>query len=236
MKKLLERLKLNNDRTKLFVGLGATLLVLIAAMLLPLAFRTAPGGTDAPAPMTLEGRALMFARYWTPGDAESGFTVEKPDPVPKKLRDTCETVMRTLIARSIDDQGLEDFTPTGTEYTYISDADGREIHVCRMWLERRGDWQNWLDVCIDADTGALYYYYLSRECLTNRKNYARPEQTDASQIAELLATENGWTLRYLSDEPDGGAAAVYSTPGGTLCYAISCRVYDALVDIRLSCR
>ena len=61
MKKLLERLKLDNDRAKLFMSLGATLLVLIAAMLLPLAFRTAPGGEEAPAPMTLEERALMFA-------------------------------------------------------------------------------------------------------------------------------------------------------------------------------
>ena len=63
-----------------------------------------------------------------------------------------------------------------------------------------------------------------------------PDGTDAAQIAELLATENGWTLRFLADEPDGGAAALYSTPGGTLCYAISCRIYDALVDVKLSCR
>ena len=235
MKKLLERLKLNNDRTKLFVGLSATLLVLIAAMLLPLAFRTAPGGTDAPAPMTLEERAQMFAEYWTLGAEAGGFTVEKPDPVPKKMRETCETVMRTLIARCIDDHAITDLTPTGTEYTVVTGADGREIHVCRMWLERRGDWQNWLDVCIDADAGDLYYCYLSRECLTNRKNYTKPEQTEPAQIAELLASENGWTLRYLADESDG-AAAVYSTPGGTLCYTISARVYDALIDVKLACR
>ena len=94
----------------------------------------------------------------------------------------------------------------------------------------------WPHGIADAETGELYYYYLSRECLTNRKNYAPPEQTRAEQIAELLATENGWTLRYLAAEEDGSAAAVYSTPGGTLCFAISCRVYDALIDIKLACR
>ena len=34
----------------------------------------------------------------------------------------------------------------------------------------------------------------------------------------------------------GAAAAVYSSPGGTLCYEISCRWYDALVDIKLCCQ
>ena len=235
MKKLLERLRPESDRTKLFASIGAVVLVLIVAMLLPLAFRTDPAADKSPAALTLEERSLMFAAYWNEGAETGGFTVEKPDPVPRRMKETCETVMRTIIARSIDDHALSDAMPTGSEYTVVSDGDGRELKLCRMWLERRGDWQNWLDVCMDADTGELYYFYLSRECLTNRKNYAPPEQTRAEQIAELLATENGWTLRWLADE-DGAAAAVYSTPGGTLCYEISCRVYDALIDVKLACR
>ena len=235
MKTLLECLALDSDRKKLLISVCAVALVVIVAMLLPLAFRTSPEEPVEPISMDLEERSQMFASYWNAGAEAGGFTVEKPDPVPKKMKETCETVMRTLIARSIDDHALSDPAPTGTEYTVVSDADGRELRLCRMWLERRGDWQNWLDVCMDAETGELYYYYLSRECLTNRKNYAPPEQTRAEQIAELLATENGWTLRWLADE-DGAAAAVYSTPGGTLCYEISCRVYDALIDVKLACR
>ena len=177
----------------------------------------------------------MFADYWTLGAEASGFTVTKPDPVPRKMKETCETVMRTLIARSIDDRALEDLSPTGSEYTVVSDGAGREIQVCRMWLEKRGDWQNWMDVCFDAETGELYYYYLSRECLTNRKLYERSD-VDAETIADSLAEDYGWVLRYLAEEADGAAAAVYSGDGGTLCYAISCRVYDALVDIKVSCR
>ena len=237
MKKLLERVNLQSDRAKLLASIGAVALVLIVAMLLPLAFRTSPAGDERPAAgMTLEQRSLMFAQYWNEGAEAGGFTVEKPDPVPRKMKETCETVMRTLIARSIDDKALEDLSPTGSEYTIVSDGEGRELHLCRMWLEKRGDWQNWLDVCIDADTGELYYYYLSRACLTNRKLYPQSDAPDAAQIAEMLATDNGWTLRYLADEPDGAAAALYSTPGGTLCYTVSSRIYDALVDVKLSCR
>ena len=236
MKKLLERLRADGERSKLLFSVIGVVLAVIAAMLLPLAFRSEGAGAPDAAEMTLEERTRMFSDYWNRGAEAAGLTVTKPDPVPRKMKETCETVMRTLIARSIDDRGLDDLTPTGSEYTVVSDGGGREVHICRMWLEKRGDWQNWLDVCFDADTGELYYYYLSRECLTNRKLYQTEEIPDAKLIAEKLAEDNGWTLRYLADEADGAAAAVYSSPGGTLCYEISCRWYDALVDIKLCCQ
>ena len=234
MKKLLERLRLKSDRAKLLFSFCGTALVLIAAMLLPLGFRTSPGAERTASAMTLEERTQMFADYWTNGAEAGGYLVEKPDPVPRKMKETCETVARTLIARAIDDRALADTTPTGSEYTVVSDGAGRELKLCRMWLERRGDWQNWLDVCMDAETGELYYFYLSRECLTNRRNYPALEQTTAAQIAEQMATEKGWTLRRLSDAGDS-ATAVFSSPGGTLCFSISCRVYDALIDVKISC-
>ena len=236
LKKLLERLRAGGERTQMLFSVAGVALVLIAAMLLPLAFRGRQGAEVSETGLTLEERAQMFSAYWNQGAEAAGLTVSKPDPVPRRMKETCETVMRTLIARSIDDRGLDDLTPTGSEYTVISDGRGREMNVCRMWLEKRGDWQNWLDVCFDADTGELYYYYLSRECLTNRQLYRREETPDARQIAEKLAEDNGWTLRYLSEEVDGVAAAVYSTPGGTVCLEISCRWYDALVDVKLNCR
>ena len=235
MKKLFERLHLGSERAKLLVSVLAVTLVILAAMLLPLAFRTAPNGAEPKRELSLEERTQMFADYWSQGAEAAGFTVTKPDPVPRQMRERCEAVMATLIARGINDRGLDDLSPTGSEYTVVTDAAGREISVCRMWLERRGDWQNWMDVCMDAVTGELYYYYLSRECLTNRKLYEKSD-ADAERIASDLAGEYGWTLRYLAEELDGAATAVYSSDGGTLCYEISCRVYDALVDIKLSCR
>ncbi len=234
MKKLLERLAQDGDGKKMMISVGAVALVLIAAILLPLAFRTSPGGADAQSVMSMEERSLMFAEYWNDGAEAAGFTVEKLDPAPRKMKETCETVMRTLIARGVNDRAISDPTPTGAEYTVVSDGAGRELKLCRMWLERRGDWQNWLDVCMDAETGELYYFYLSRECLTNRRNYPALEQTTAAQIAEQMATEKGWTLRRLSDAGDS-ATAVFSSPGGTLCFSISCRVYDALIDVKISC-
>ena len=236
MKKLLERLRADSERTRLFASIALVAVAVITAMLLPLAFRSAPAGEISADGLTLEQRCLLFADYWAAG-GEGSYTVTKPDPVPRTMRERCETVMRTVIARSIDDAGLTDFSPTGSEYTTVTDSAGRELRLCRMWLERRGDWQNWLDVCFDADTGELYYYYLSRECLTNRQNYPSPsEGADATQIAEMLAADNGWTLRYIAREGDSGATAIFGSGGGTLCYQISCRMYDSLIDIKLTCR
>ena len=237
MKKLLERLHAGGESTKLLISVCAVALTVIAAMLLPLAFRSAPAGELSSAGMSLEERTRMFADYWANGAEAGGYAVTHPDPVPRRMKETSEAVMRTVVARSIDDQDLSDLSPTGSEYTVVTDRAGQELRLCRMWLEKRGDWQNWLDVCFDADTGDLYYYYLSRECLTNRQLYQRDgEKPDAETIAEDLAADNGWTLRYLDAGDDGAATALYSTAGGTLCYGISCRVYDALIDIKLSCR
>ena len=236
MKKLLERLQVRSERAKLLVSVCAVGAVVVAAMLLPLAFRRAPATVEPAAEMTLEERMRMFADYWTLGAEACGFTVERPEPLPERMKTTCETVMHTLIARCVEDHGLQDPAPTGSEYTVVSDGAGREITVCRMWLEARGDWQNWMDVCMDAQTGELYYFYLSRECLTNRKDYALPPGAGREQIAETMGAENGWTLRYLAGEEDGGAVAVYAADGGTLCWQISCRLYDALIDVKLCCR
>lgn len=233
-KKLLERFSREKANTRMLIGFGAAAVVLVAAMLLPLAFRTSPAPEELPGALTLEERTLLFADYWLRGASEGDFTVGRPDPVPRRMQETCETVMRTLIARCVGDEGLTDLSPTGTEYTVVTDGDGREVRLCRMWLEKRGDWQNWLDVCMDAETGELYYFYLSRECLTNRQKYPMPEKHDAAAVAEILAAERGWTLRHLTDV-DGETTAVYSTPGGTVCFKISCRVYDALVDVKLTC-
>ena len=236
MKKLLERLSAGTERNRLLISVCGAALVVVAAMLIPLGFRASPSGENAPTVMSLEERTQMFADYWAVGAEEGGFLVEKPDPVPRKMKETCETVMRTIIARSIDDHALTDAMPTGSEYTVVTDGEGRELQLCRMWLEKRGDWQNWMDVCFDADTGELYYYYLSRECLTNRRLYRREEIPDAKVLAEKLAEDKGWTLRYLTEGADGTAAAVCSTPGGTVCFEISCRWYDALVDVKLCCQ
>ena len=236
MKKLRDFLQMD-DRLRLIVSAATVGVVLIAAMLVPLAFRMNEAGPEQNTGNTPASRAAVFAAYWNDAPGGENIRVEKPGDVPEKQTEFCETVMQTLTARCISDQGLNITEPTGREYTVLHDESGTELPICRMWLEAKGDWQNWLDVCFDSSTGELYYLYLSRECLTNGQKYVSDgEPVDAAYIADTLAREYGWTLRSLSGGESGSATAVFSSEDGTLCYQIDCKIYSTLVDIRLCCR
>ena len=157
---------------------------------------------------------------------------EKPS---QETTRACAAVMRRLVEECVNDRQLSYEAPDGSEYTLITDENGAQVRLCRMWLEARGDWQNWLDACFDADSGELYYLYLSRECLRNQNQYSGMGGLNARDVADSLAEGYGWTLRWL-DEGKEGAAALFTTENGTACYQIDCRSYDTLIDVKLCCR
>ena len=100
MKKLTEWLHLT-ERTKLIVNVAAAAALLLAAMLVPLAFRTeepAVETTDAPR------RAEIFQRYLAGDDSVAVERIETPEA---ELTAACETRMHTLAARCIDDREAE---------------------------------------------------------------------------------------------------------------------------------
>ena len=238
MKKIREMLPLN-DRMKLIVSASAVGLLLIAAMLIPLAFRTSPSAESAADGVSAEeSRANLFAEYWNSGGEAEGITVEKPDSVSEVRKAASEKVFRELADRCINDRALSEPEPTGREYTVLRRDDGTVLHLCRMWMEARGDWQNWLDVCFDSESGEVFYLYVSRECISNLQQYQSGSAVSTPEdVAKLLAEEYGWTLRYTGTGGSDVTAAVYTAEdGGTLCYEVGCRVYDALVDVKLCCK
>lgn len=223
-----------DDRTKLLLSCAAAAVLLIIAMLLPLAFR---GAADpvAPAVASAEAKRQLFAGYWLLGPADLGITVTKEETPSRDTVRTCEAMMQGLVEQCIDDRQFAYEAPDGSEYTVISDESGAQARLCRMWLEAQGDWQNWLDVCFDAESGEIYYLYLSRECLTNQKKYGSRAGLDVWDVAYSMAETYGWTLRWL-DEGTESAAALFTTDSGDACYQIDCRSYDTLIDVKLCCR
>jgi len=240
LKKLFERLPLpRDDRSKLLFAAAAAGIMLAVALVLPLLFR-APMPEPVASALTAEEKMLIFTdcvRMESGEEVERALKMEKLEAPESSTAVYCETMMRTLVARSIRDDAFSYEKPSGSEYVRVTDGEERELSLCRMWLESRGDWQNWLDVRFDAQTGMLYYYYLSRECLQNRENYA-PDAEDtatAESVAEAMAVEAGWQLRWMETQPDGSAVALFSTQNGTASYRIACTVYDTLIDIHISC-
>ena len=206
--------------------------MLLVAALLPLAFRSERSSGTARADTEAEIKAALFQRQWA-GDEE--LDVERVEEPGRSTVSYCEDVFSGLVRRWVGDQALiNPISPTGSEYTVTREGSVR-LRLCRMWLQARGDWQNWMDVCFDADTGHIYYLYVSRECLSNRSFYAKMECPEAEEIAEGLAEARGGTLRYFLPDGNGGGTAVLSVGGETLCYGISRASYDALIDIRIHC-
>lgn len=209
--------------------------LLLACALIPLAFRqTEP----SPEPeetretdFTAADRSALFLAYWN-NDAPA-VTHERLDSPGSRMTNFCRQLMGELVSRCIDDVALESREPTGSEYTIVTGRNGT-LRLCRMWLQAKGDWQNWLDVCFNADSGEIYYLYLSRECLTNRELYPDvTDRPDGQAIADMLAAVGG-DVRFFGDE-NGDGLAVLSVADGAICYEIRSVNYDALIDVKVSC-
>lgn len=238
MRSVLKKLSSPWDERKKLVTAGLACAVgLIAALLLPLAFRAAPGEEKAEENdrFTLDDKAALFSVWWYEGDTLAP-EVEHIEPGDSAAAAFCAERMEELTEKCIDDAAFrrEEAEDSGEEYVNIKGEDGT-LRLCRMWLRARGDWQNWLDVCFDADTGMIYYLYLRRECLDNRSLYARaPEdRPTAESVATGLAREYDGELRRFLDNGAGGTALILCD-GGSLCYTIGCVYSDTLVDIRIS--
>lgn len=212
----------------------ACLALLIVAMLLPLAFR-APAGEPAAGKLTLDEKTAIFVDWWY-DDGEMDVSVEHVESDEDDAAGFCEERMEELAARCIDDRGfrMEEAEVFGEERVDLRSEDGA-LRLCRMWIQARGDWQNWLDVCFDADTGMIYYLYLSRECQNDPDLYALApeERPTAESVAKGLARASDGDLRRFLDDGDSGGAALITCDDGSLCYTISCVYYDALIDIRV---
>lgn len=230
MKRLTEALHLT-ERAKLVTSVALAAALLLAAMLVPLAFRT-----DAPAaaePGTGDGRAALFQRYFSGDTDVSAERIETPDA---ELTAACETRMHTLAARCIDDREVSLDGPYSSEFTLLTDGT-TTLRLCRMWLEQRGDWQNWLDVFFDMETGRVYRLYLSRERLSHAERYPVTEESrpGLAYTAEALANELGGTLRLLREMSEHRALATIAAPQGTALYDIACVSYENLIDLTIDC-
>lgn len=235
MRRVLQKLRSPWDERKKLVTVGLTCAAgLIAALLLPLAFRAVPEEGRPGETLTLDEKAALFAAWWYDG-GEPEIEVEHIEADENRAAVFCEERMEELTARCIDDREFRMVeAESGEEYVNIRGEAGT-LRLCRMWLRASGDWQNWLDVCFDADTGLVYYLYLSRECLSNQNLYTRmaEERPTARSVAEGLAREYDGVLRRFLDDGAGGGTALITRAGGSICYTIGCVYYDTFIDIRI---
>lgn len=228
-KRLTERL---DERRQVILSACIAGGLLIFAAAFPLLFRTPVNRqTETDSAFGAAAQCDLFLDYWEHGIEGEGQVVPiLPDGEMERF---CRARMETLVNRWVDDQAFTYSAPTGESYTALSGAEGNLL-LCRMWLQARGDWQNWVDACFNAETGQIYYLYVSRECLTNAEAYGgRP--LDAEAVARAVAEESGLTLRRFRGDESAGDALLETKNGNIVCYDVRGVWYDALIDIRVIC-
>lgn len=223
-----------DERSRLIAAATLTGAVLLFAMLFPLLFRQSAAPQPERGRTLLDVRADLFAQYWNAGDAAAALRVELTAPPDAQTAKRCEARMAEIVGACIVDRALENTVPTGQDYFSLSDGT-HSVNICRMWLERKGDWRNWLDVCFDADSGEVYYLYLSCECLENHARYVGQMDAPARQLPALLAKLAQGEIRFDADGAAETQTLVISGEDGTVCYRVGGVAYEQLIDLKVSC-
>lgn len=225
-----------NDRMKLILYGGVTAAVFVVCALVPLLFRggeAAGGQSDG---LSAGDRAGLFAAYWN-GVGEDWQASSIGEPEDDEL-ERCLARMEEISRLCLVERGSGEVKAEGSGYFSVSRG-GEEIRLCRMWLEVQDGWRSWLDVCFDMDSGDVYYFYLSADCLTDPGKYLTliPNGMDADSIAAHLSRERGYELLHLSrDEADEVVTAIYNAEGSAVCVSISCVCYkSAFIDVKICC-
>ena len=221
---------------QLIVYCSLAAVVFLVSALLPLGLRT-DGEVDVPG-MTVGERAAVFSAYWDEPDG-SRVSMKNEGKLEPEVQKACEERMSVIMDSCRIDQQTGAAKKEGSEYfTLVSKAG--DVNICRKWVEWQGDWRNWMDVCFDADSGELYYLYVSAECLSNYKSYtgALPAEFGAAYIAECLGKEMGYELLYLDvpeDNPNSMIAS-YHCGSSALRLRINCNYHESvLLDVLIKC-
>ena len=214
---------------------GAALFFLLLAALIPLAFSS--GAETTPERLNEGERGAIFADYWNGGkDSVEYELIEQPG---RRSLESCQQRIDEILAQCAFDRSAADAESSGREYFLLSSGEN-QIRVCRMWQQNQGDWRNWVDFCFDMDTGDIYYFYLSSECMKNQSDYADafPDELGTQFVIDYLAAGTDSRLLNMSWSGQQGdnAVAIYSVNGSAVIYEISCIYYKStLIDIKIIC-
>jgi len=233
---MLNKLKIARDtlseKTKLLIYVIVTGAIFVTGCFLPLAFRG--GGPDDLSFSTGE-RAAMFVKY---NAKDSGIRYKIISDPEKEMQKFCDGKFDEIAGRCILDIASRRNLTEGQDFIHLTDGD-KSMTLCRMWLQDQGDWTNWIDLYLDAETGFVYYLYVSSTCVDNFEEYATAieEELSSKTLASLLAKETGFDLKVVnwSGRPEDTATAYTSLNGSAIVWSINCSYFpSSLLDIKIS--
>lgn len=220
-----------SDKTKLLFYVAAAIIVLISCSVLPLAFR---GEVITDNVFDTGERAVMFAKYISKDNSVRYKTDDKPEKSEIKY---CSAVLDKIVEEYRIDNVSGKTITEGSDFLVLSDGEN-SMRVCRMWVQDQGDWTNWIDVYIDADTGFIYSLYISSICMYNGNDYYSAIEGDfnAKTVADLIAKETGFELKVLnwSGKAEDTATAYTAMNGEAIIWNINCSYYaSSMLDVKI---
>lgn len=220
-----------SEKTKKYVYIGTALLVFLISCFLPLAFS---GGADASSANENE-KAFIFVKYINNEKYVKSKINTKPGNTKIKF---CEEIFNEILANGVIDNASRKTISEGYEFINVS-YEGESIELCRMWLQDQGDWTNWVDIYIDAETGFVYYLYISGICVYNNTEYldAFDVNPDCRNIASYIAEKYGYNLEIVnwSGKSEDSAKVFMRLGGEALVWNINCSYHPgSLMDIKIS--
>lgn len=219
---------------KPLLALAALGIVFVLAALIPLAFIN----NNAAEELNYALRAALFTEYWS--SSEEGYTVQKiTEPTAQELAFCTQRFGELVSDCRVDKAENTEIKMEGSEYVELRST-AALLRLCRKWIQYSGDWNSWLDVCFDMQTGEVFYLYSNGECIFNSGEYTdtSPGSADVQALAQTLASEMGMELYYFDEagEDTASSTAVYLCQNTPLKIELSLVYYEGrLFDVKIVC-
>jgi hypothetical protein len=213
---------------------AATACVVLLGALLPARYFTSSWqGTERPELLAPSDRRQCWLDYYVRKAGGTGDSLlDMSAAQTQQLLDIGASV-RELVAV---DQGEMYVEAEGTQCLEVYSSAGT-IRVWHYYIQWRGDWRNWLDLYMDADTQEIYYLYVSSGCENRQEDYAKlpAEQVLPETLARTILEEWGMTVAEIQEGADAQTvSALCRDETGSSTYQVNCSYYPgSLLDCRV---
>ncbi|MCL1828736.1 MAG: hypothetical protein FWG32_04480 [Oscillospiraceae bacterium] len=247
-----------NKRMQVTLFSSLTLAVFVICAVLPrLMVSKSDGSDDAPEEALPQSvRIDMFLRHWTgsgPGPAD-GLVIENlsRDDLSENSALMCAGIRDRLFEGFVIDDIRRDYEINGEQFYAIADDSGGRFILYHVWYQWTGNWNNWFNLCVDADTGVIYCFYISsgvaagfesRDSVFTRipEGFILREPVNAEAIARIWPAYCKFecvsvaAAGRFNDDGSPVYTAVYISGDSVINYEISYKYYPAsLVDIKFT--
>ena len=212
-----------NKPIRALLSIFLTAAIIILAAWLPKAMfggtkdePAAPRATDKESPVGIMraeylSRALMTSERFLYED----YAEADPAMRAKAMQTINDFLIKTEVPNFLYDEMKNLADSANIQSLSINTKGGAKLPVIRMFLQWQVNWNNWIDVYIDGDSGKILYLYASGSCINQVKTDETALVPSLDLIASVFSEHSGYKQlgSERSTNPDENAINVLFTDG-----------------------